>query len=129
MTVDGCDCMSAITQKKGELGDSEENLIRKYKCAWGCDICQDVCPITVRQKMSGEIYTSVPFFCESITPHLTPEAVSSMSEAEFEQRAYSWRGRGVILRNLFLTEGGNLKNEAEEKKREGERKEGSQERK
>lgn len=105
MTIYGCDCFSAVTQKKGELSDTEKNLIRKYKCAWGCDICQDVCPITVEARKSGSLYTGIPFFTESSTPVLSYQLVSSMSDEEFSHRAYSWRGRNVILRNLSLLEG------------------------
>lgn len=105
MYADGCDCLSAVTQKKGALSDFEENLIRKYKCAWGCDICQDVCPITIEARKSGSLYTGIPFFTESSTPVLSYQLVSSMSDEEFSHRAYSWRGRNVILRNLSLLEG------------------------
>ena len=87
-----------------ELSDTEKNLIRKYKCAWGCDVCQDVCPITVAARARGSLYTKIPFFCESVTPSLTSELVRSMDEDDFLRRAYSWRGRDVILRNLSLLE-------------------------
>ena len=104
MTIYGCDCFSAVTQKKGELSDTEKNLIRKYKCAWGCDVCQDVCPLTVAARARGSLYTKIPFFCESVTPSLTSELVRSMDEDDFLRRAFSWRGRDVILRNLSLLE-------------------------
>lgn len=104
MTVYGCDCFSAITQKRGELSEDEENLIRRYKCAWGCDICQDVCPITVAARRSGTLYTKIPFFCDHTTPHLTSELIEAMEEDDFLCRAYSWRGRDVVLRNLSLLE-------------------------
>ena len=114
MTIDGCECFSAITQKKGELSDLEENLIKRYKCAWGCDVCQDVCPITVAARKSGSVYTDIPFFKEGITPTLTSEIVRSMDDDEFPRRAYSWRGREVILRNLALLE---EEKEADEEKK------------
>jgi epoxyqueuosine reductase len=37
-------CRSFITQKKGELTEQEENILRKSPLVYGCDICQDVCP-------------------------------------------------------------------------------------
>ena len=37
-------CISHITQKKGELYLKEKSLIKKGGLAFGCDICQDVCP-------------------------------------------------------------------------------------
>ena len=104
MNVDGSDCLSAVTQKKGQLSDDEENLIRKYKCAWGCDLCQDACPVTLAARKSGSVYTEIPFFTEDTTPSLTEKSVVAMSDAEFSRRAFSWRGRSVILRNLSLLE-------------------------
>ena len=103
----GCDkigCLSAITQKKGELSDDEKTLILANGSAWGCDICQKVCPHTKRAIKCGSIYSSVPFFNEDRIPFLTYEAIEGMSDGEFEKRAYSWRGKKVLLRNLKLLE-------------------------
>jgi len=41
-------CLSALTQKKGALTPEEENIISLLQSAWGCDICQKVCPHTER---------------------------------------------------------------------------------
>ena len=98
-------CLSALTQKKGELTEDEQAGMIKYGSAWGCDICQDVCPHTVAAIESGSIYTPVKFFNENLTPHLTVQALDGMSDEEFRRRAYSWRGRKVIARNLELFEG------------------------
>lgn len=95
-------CLSALTQKKGELTSAEREAILKYGSAWGCDICQDVCPHTAAAIKRGTIYTPVKFFNESLTPYLTLQDVNDMSDEDFSKRAYSWRGRKVILRNLEL---------------------------
>ena len=100
------DCLSALTQKKGALSDAEQNAILAHGCAWGCDRCQECCPVTVQAKKSGSIYTEIPFFKQTAIPHLTAETVRAMSEEEFLSRAYSWRGREVILRNLEILEKG-----------------------
>lgn len=97
-------CISAVTQKKGELTDDDKAAIISCGSVWGCDICQDVCPHTLRAIESGSIYTKIPYFMNALTPRLTTELVSSMSEEDFSRRAYSWRGRETILRNLCLTE-------------------------
>ena len=40
-----CDsCLSAITQRKGDLTECELDLMRKFNTVWGCDVCQTVCP-------------------------------------------------------------------------------------
>ena len=104
--LEAASCLSSLTQKKGELSETEEITIRAHACAWGCDRCQESCPVTKRAKESGSIYTSIAFFNESAVPHLSTAVLSAMSDAEFEQRAYSWRGRAVILRNLTILEKG-----------------------
>ena len=98
------ECLSAITQKKGELSEDEKNLILENGSAWGCDICQKICPHTQRAIKNRSIYSPVPFFNENRTPFLTYEAIEGMSDEEFGKRAYSWRGKAVLLRNLKLLE-------------------------
>lgn len=106
----GCDklgCLSAITQKKGELTEEENELILANGSAWGCDICQRVCPHTKRAVKDGSVYSKIDFFAKDRTPRLTYKMIEEMSEEEFKKRAYSWRGKSVLLRNLRLFE--NLK--------------------
>ena len=97
-------CLSALTQKKGELTDDEKDIIRRYGSAWGCDICQKVCPITEKAIKSGSIYTPIEFFKTERTEELTSELVENMSDEEFKLRAYSWRGKNTVLRNLKILE-------------------------
>ena len=98
------DCLSALTQKKGDLTPAEQEAVLAHGIAWGCDRCQEACPITKKAKESGSIYTTIPYFSQTAIPHLTAALVDSMSDEEFAVRAYSWRGRAVILRNLHLLE-------------------------
>ena len=37
-------CKSYLTQKKGDLTDDEQAIIRKSPLLFGCDVCQEVCP-------------------------------------------------------------------------------------
>ena len=97
-------CLSAMTQKKGELNDSEKSALIKHGCAWGCDICQEVCPYTASAIAKGTIYTKVDFFNNFLTPILTCKAIKEMNDAEFRERAYSWRGKATIMRNLQILE-------------------------
>ena len=94
---DGRECLSAVTQKKGTLTDEETAYILQYGSAWGCDICADVCPYSKKAAK-----TPIKFFYEDRTPYLTQELLQSMSEEQFSERAYAWRGKAVIERNLEL---------------------------
>lgn len=95
-------CLSALTQKKGSLDREEQERIVASGCFWGCDLCQQLCPMTAAARKAGTLYTNIPFFTEKPLPHLDAEAVRAMPPEEFDTRAYSWRGREVILRNLTL---------------------------
>lgn len=95
-------CLSSLTQKKGELSPAEEAEIRDSGVIWGCDRCQEVCPHTKRARLDGSIYTTVDFFKEALIPNLTEADLQGMSDGDFASRAYSWRGKAVIERNLRL---------------------------
>lgn len=83
-------CLSEITQKKGVLSEKEERLMKECGCVWGCDICQDVCPMNKSAaKTDIKEFTSSPAACIS-------------SGCSLEGRAYEWRGRKVIERNISL---------------------------
>ena len=104
MNIEGCDCLSAISQKKGKLTEEERNLLIKYDTVWGCDICQEVCPHTKRAISEKSIYTPIDFFYQNRIELLTKEKIMSMSDDEFSSRAFSWRGRETIMRNIELFE-------------------------
>lgn len=90
---DGRDtCVSAITQKKGELTEEEIALIRKNGLIWGCDRCQEVCPHNKDAKIDPH-----PYF-DSFTPHFIE------NDPDFQKRAYAWRGEAVIRRNIDILE-------------------------
>lgn len=97
-------CLSALSQKKGELSDAEKATLVRYGCVWGCDICQEVCPYTERARKAGTLYTEIPFFKQESLPFVTSSIIGTMEEKDFASRAYSWRGRETIVRNLTLVE-------------------------
>ncbi|MBE6603492.1 MAG: epoxyqueuosine reductase [Ruminococcaceae bacterium] len=101
-------CLSALTQQKGTLDSDAQKALLAHGIAWGCDICQEHCPVTKAAKKAGTLYSTIPFFAENAIPQLTTEMIKAMSDEEFAARAYSWRGREVILRNLALLEGGEM---------------------
>lgn len=93
------ECLSAITQKKGTLTEEEEKLILANGSIWGCDICQNVCPFT-----KNASFTPIEFFKEDVITLLDTKTLGTMSEEEFYERPFSWRGRAVIERNAKLYE-------------------------
>ncbi len=97
-------CLSALTQKKGELSELESAAILKHGSAWGCDICQSVCPHTKTALDNGTIFSPIDFFRSELIPKLSSELVEKMSDREFSSRSYAWRGRRTILRNLAILE-------------------------
>lgn len=88
-------CLSAITQKKGELSEDEINLMLNNNTVWGCDICQNACPYTKNAEFS-----KIEFFQKNIITTLNRATLDKMSDEEFMSRPFSWRGRTVIERNL-----------------------------
>ncbi len=94
---EGRDCLSAITQRKGELSEEESALMKEYNTAWGCDLCQSVCPYNNDPKI-----TPIDFFLEDRIDELSAELLASMDKKSFEKRAFAWRGRKTVERNLKI---------------------------
>ena len=100
-------CLSEITQKKQPLSQQEQAMLGRYNTVWGCDLCQQACPHTRYAKEQGTIYTPLTFFEEDTLPMLSRESISKMDDEAFASRAYSWRGREILSRNLTLSENEN----------------------
>ena len=86
-------CLSFLSQKKDRTPEEEE-LVRRAPCKWGCDICQEVCPYNRNVPL-----TPIDFFREDLVERLT-RASAEEEKSAFRQRAYSWRGREILRRNL-----------------------------
>ncbi len=89
-------CLSELTQKK-KFSEDETKIISSLGVRWGCDICQQVCP-----QNNNVSETPIDFFKNHRMPFVTKELIEQMSDDDFSQRAYAWRGKNVILRNLKL---------------------------
>ena len=94
-------CASYLTQKKGDLTQSEKNIIKNSSSAWGCDICQNVCP------MNADIQKSpLTEFTEDLILCIKNEYISNREfKRKYADRAFSWRGKSVIDRNLAILDG------------------------
>ncbi len=91
-------CASFLSQKKGELSDEEKIILIKTGLIWGCDTCQTVCPHNQDIPLSpiADFYESQIHKISSL----------NLSNSEFKKvygdRAFAWRGRNVLLRNLDI---------------------------
>ncbi len=98
-------CVSALTQKKGELTQEEQTLIKNNGLIWGCDRCQEVCPKNQNVKESE--------FAKDTTmlERLTLEDIANLSDKQFRakyaDRAFTWRGVATLRRNAELIENDN----------------------
>ncbi len=99
---EGEGCLSAITQQKAPLTDGEIAMMKRENTAWGCDTCQSVCPYNRRAIEKGSAITPIPFFREDRITCITPAVLCGMSDADFAARAFSFRGRAVLERNLNI---------------------------
>lgn len=97
LSAEGTDCLSAITQRKGELTEEEAELMRKHNTVWGCDLCQSSCPYNRSPKI-----TPITFFHRERITELTRDILDAMDKATFMKRAFAWRGRKTVERNLDI---------------------------
>jgi len=88
-------CRSAITQKKGELTDWEQQQLISGGLVWGCDICNDVCPMN-----KNAVPSDLQSFYENATDTITRENLPILRK----QKAFNYRSRSVMERNLALLE-------------------------
>lgn len=87
---DNSPCLSAITQQKAPLDEKEKTLIKNSGVIWGCDICQEVCPMNKNKEL-----TPIKAFLGSYKEQYK-------KGEDISDRAFEWRGERVILRNFEL---------------------------
>lgn len=87
-------CLSDISQRKGTLSPDEVAMLRQNGLVWGCDTCQDVCPLNVDAQT-----TYIKSFLDRANPNVTIDDLASAND-----RAYLFRGRSVIERNIRALE-------------------------
>lgn len=87
-------CLSFITQKKGELSEQEKSLMKKGGLIWGCDICQQVCPMN-----RGVKETYLEEFKRDI---ITQVGENTLIGKDYKKRAFGFRGKQVLIRNINI---------------------------
>lgn len=86
-------CRSYISQKKGELSEDEQASLENGRLAWGCDCCVMACPYSKASKT-----TPIDEFLNDVEPVLSFENMDKL----MKNRAFAWRGKAVLERNLAL---------------------------
>lgn len=86
-------CRSHFSQKKGELTEWECRQLKSGKLVWGCDICTLACPHNREPQI-----TPIEEFLSDVVLKADEENLSLL----MKNRAFAWRGRKVIERNIAL---------------------------
>lgn len=97
-------CLAWITQKKGTLTEEESAALKRNRMAWGCDRCSEVCPHN-----AGLPTAAIALPPNTLKRTITRAEIQGLSDREFRtryaDRAFAWRGKATMLRNLNLLEG------------------------
>lgn len=94
-------CVSHLTQRKGELSPEERELIRTAGYLWGCDLCQEVCPLNRKIEM-----TPIEAFKKDLVDTFSREELENDGfKSRNAGRAFMWRGKAVLLRNHGILHG------------------------
>jgi epoxyqueuosine reductase len=98
-TINPHRCISYLTQKKDGLPQEEVEIIQRGRLVFGCDICQTVCPHNRKIEI-----TNIDEFKHDLIYNLDYNELLNMSNKEFKRkygdRAFSWRGKSIIIRNF-----------------------------
>ena len=96
-------CLAQITQKKGELTAEEQNAIRKSGIVWGCDRCAEACPHNKNLPIAA-----IALPPNQLLPRITIADLEGLTDRQYREkfahRAFAWRGKATMLRNLILSE-------------------------
>ena len=102
--IDEIRCLSALSQKGGDLSAEAQSALRRHPLIWGCDLCQSICPLN---RHVPETETAA--FRERRVFSLTPDDLDGLTRRQFTEkypdRAFTWRGPAPLRRNLKLKEG------------------------
>jgi epoxyqueuosine reductase len=106
-TIDATRCIADLTQRTDPIPHEWRPYIGDW--IWGCDLCQDACPPTIRAgTKAGPSFE--PLDDVTAAPNLV--ALLQLRSGEFKRRyarsAMGWRGAAVLRRNAAIALGNAL---------------------
>jgi len=106
-TIDARRCIADLTQRKDAIPRELRALIGDW--LWGCDLCQDVCPPTMRAGAPQRAHFA-PIDAQAAFPDL--QALLQLRSGTFKRRfaktAMGWRGAAILRRNAAVALGNAL---------------------
>lgn len=102
-------CLSYLTQMSGSVPlEFRKKLGRRL---WGCDTCQQVCPVNKKAALSRH-----SAFQPLDRPHLPLLPLLELGKREFQEKfaptSLAWRGKNVLQRNACLVLGNERNRDA-----------------
>lgn len=102
-------CISYLTQMPGSIPLEFRDKIAN--ALWGCDICQQVCPVNQEVRLSPH-----EEFQPIVGPHVDLRPLLDLTRKgfleQFDRTSMAWRGKNVILRNACIILGNQRNPEA-----------------
>ncbi len=94
-------CLSYVTQCKREPSPEMAEKIQNNGLIWGCDVCQDCCPLN-----QNIAQTPIAEFQTNIIGEIYPEELEELVQT----RAFGFRGIKVLQRNIRMIQEKNGNN-------------------
>ncbi len=105
-TIDATRCISDMTQRRDAIPPALRPLVGTW--VWGCDLCNDACPPSIRAGRAGEA-AFAPLDADLAEPDL--QALLRLRGRPFarvRETAMGWRGASVLRRNAAVALGNGL---------------------
>lgn len=106
-TIDAAKCISDLTQRTDGIPRALRPLIGRW--VWGCDLCQLVCPPTMRRSPNAAS-SFAPLNADVAAPNLEEllRLRSSTYKRKYAATGLGWRGAAVLRRNAAVALGNGL---------------------
>ena len=105
-TMDATRCISDLTQRRDAIPRALRPLVGTW--VWGCDLCNDACPPSIRAGRSGDA-AFAPMAEDAAEPDL--QSLLRLRGSAFKRlraTAMGWRGAAVLRRNAAVALGNGL---------------------